>query len=74
MVSLESGRIYPIKSRIIERKHNMQKLIDFIISARKGTAVVAPIASGVTVVHNSSSHCQCDCRECAGGDTTDDRD
>jgi hypothetical protein len=51
----------------------MKKLVDFIISSRKGTGIAAPIASGVVIVHNSGNHCQCDCKECAGGDTSDDR-
>lgn len=53
-------------------KIKMNELTKFITVAYKGTRLVAPIASGVTPVHCHGDQCQCDCSECAGGDTSDD--
>jgi hypothetical protein len=51
----------------------MKTFIKFIRKNHKGTDVVAPIAKGITIPRKMGTQCQCDCQECAGGDTTDDR-
>ena len=38
----------------------------------KGTDDTAPVANGLKVGHGKADQCQCDCCECAGGDTSDD--
>lgn len=57
----------------------MKELLRFLDQNQRGTHVSAPVARGIRTAIAASGndcncdHCQCDCHECAGGDTTDDR-
>ena len=52
----------------------MNKLVLFVQGVSKASGSVAPIPTGITVKGRTyASQCQCDCHECAGGDTTEDR-
>lgn len=51
----------------------MNELLKFISRNQNSTNVQAPVAKGLKVVNvASASHCQCDCYECAGGNTSED--
>lgn len=55
----------------------MKKLIQYFRSNYKGKLVKAPIPQGLkaqaTGNSGTSTQCQCDCNECAGGDTSEER-
>lgn len=52
----------------------MNSAIEAIGKNYKGTNIHAPLARGLKSDHGISHdcQCQCDCSECAGGDTGDD--
>lgn len=50
----------------------MSELIRFVKSKSNVCGAVASIPEGIGRKHGASQ-CQCDCYECAGGDTSDDR-
>lgn len=54
----------------------MKDLQMFFLSKYKGEIAQAPLPKGLTAKAvgstGLSSQCQCDCHECAGGDTSED--
>jgi hypothetical protein len=51
----------------------MNTLLLFLEKNQKSTVVKANVAHGLHSTSMRGDHCQCDCHECAGGDTSDDR-
>lgn len=74
MVALESTGIYSrdVILFLAERRWRMSASV-LLEEHYKGTNLTAPVAPGLKPTVPAGDHCQCDCHECAGGDTSDDQ-